>query len=636
MAAVKPTPEYLFPNTLAVAAPQQASALGDGLRCPTCQGRMVVLDATPGADTLKGYCPRCAEEGARAAEVAEVAEQVKRDHPQFAALDPDACVHGGSPSVPAPCGRPGPRTTIDEDVTCPDCQVWNGVERHLRAGWVFAVPGSSETVTLGAQHHRERHMWRANDAWMNVPAYIWDYGWRLVGGPGADEPRFAVLRGEIQAMADAGPFAPCVARLIDEGGQTITIALVSTPPDPLPKRFTLRGAIARGTYDDLGARELLGPVHRLALPGRAAVPVLLSEIEPGAVLPGTDRVEIRLECVLYEPAPRRYATAEDLKRANLVPLATGKTAEALAAVLQAAERDITRAILGEEGVERARTMVAQDAARLLLQRRVVRVDDTVNVTDDGRFAVLCWRLADGVVRRSKALPRATVEAMLLDCRARWPEVPHWIEATDRDEPAPRSADPTRIVRVGDAYQLGRGRFEVTAFKVVRQSHMAIGVLVSPSGPACEEAWVLDRLVVATRLVAGWGPNAYGEPHPLRPLLSLLAAVGRVAVRAVREEQRLAVDAVLREDRGPFARARRAAVLAAMEADLDLPAEQATAFHRALAAYENARPAIVRSERDTYTAISKAIAAIGEVESTPARLHAWREALAVYERERGRS
>jgi hypothetical protein len=51
-------------------------------------------------------------------------------------------------------------------------------------------------------------------------------------------------------------------------------------------------------------------------------------------------------------------------------------------------------------------------------------------------AVLCWRLADGTVKRAPPASRGLQEKVLRDMRERWPEVPHWLE----DEAGARLSD----------------------------------------------------------------------------------------------------------------------------------------------------------------------------------------------------
>lgn len=192
-------------------------------------------------------------------------------------------------------------------------------------------------------------------------------------------------------------------------------------------------------------------------------------------------------------------------------------------------------------------------------------------------------------------------------------------------PAPRVVA-THDRRVGDVYALPSGRFEVTAFQCGADDvWCAIGVLSPPSESAREAHVFVGGLSRRQPIVAGWGPNVHGEPHPLRPLLTLLAVCGRVAVRAEQEERRREIMRMLDADRAPFACARRAAVMAACEAHPALDRVSAMTVCEVLNTYEQRRGSARRPSAEAI-AYAKRMGDGGEAVSV---------AFAVYERERAR-
>jgi hypothetical protein len=194
-------------------------------------------------------------------------------------------------------------------------------------------------------------------------------------------------------------------------------------------------------------------------------------------------------------------------------------------------------------------------------------------------------------------------------------------------------DTIGLVRVGDAYQLASGRFEVAAFQHKYETWRAIGVLVPPSGPAREALYRASALTPLERTVAGWGPNVHGDPHPLLPLINLLATIGRIAVRVEQEERRREITRMLDADRAPFARARRAAVLAAVERDPGMDVGSVRYLLAGCHAYEAARGSWREWRAMPTSARDAALRAARHAAPLPPDAVSW--AVAVYERERSR-
>jgi hypothetical protein len=186
-------------------------------------------------------------------------------------------------------------------------------------------------------------------------------------------------------------------------------------------------------------------------------------------------------------------------------------------------------------------------------------------------------------------------------------------------------------RIGDVYRVVAGRFEITAFVAAPSGPEAVGVFTTDAGIVSER---IHRLPMrGERISAGYGPNCYGEPHPLKPFVDLLATLGRIAIVAAREEQRRSIKRLLDAEVGPFVHARRAAVMAAVERRPDLDPRHAAAVLDACDAYE-AHRGIVRDWLALPAPRRLAIlTAARSAAAAPADVVSW--ALGVYERERGR-
>jgi hypothetical protein len=69
----------------------------------------------------------------------------------------------------------------------------------------------------------------------------------------------------------------------------------------------------------------------------------------------------------------------------------------------------------------------------------------------------------------------------------------------------------RILRVGDVYQLGARRFEVTAFLCCPPEWRAIGVASGGGAPAREDERALSELEKAPLMSGGTGPACWETP-----------------------------------------------------------------------------------------------------------------------------